>query len=63
MTGEEIRKQIIKNNKIIERASRSTFVLDQRAAKALEENRKLQSQCPHKFDELGYCIYCDKEID
>lgn len=63
MSGEEIRQKIIENNKIIEQSLSPTFVLNRAAQKAMEENKKLQNICPHEFDELGYCIYCDKEKD
>lgn len=63
MNGEDIRKKIIENNLIIEQSLSPTFVLNRAAQKALEENKKLQSICHHEFDDLGYCIYCDKEKD
>ena len=63
MSGEEIRQKIIENNKIIEQSLSPTFVLNRAAQQAMEENKKLQSICQHEFDELGYCIYCDKEKD
>lgn len=63
MSGEEIRQKIIENNKIIEQSLSPTFVLNRAAQQAMEENKKLQNICPHEFDELGYCIYCDKEKD
>lgn len=61
MSGEEIRQKIIENNKIIEQSLSPTFVLNRTAQKALEENQRLQKICPHEYDELGFCIYCDKE--
>ena len=63
MSGEEIRQKIIENNKIIEQSLSPTFVLNRAAQQAMEENKKLQNICLHEFDELGYCIYCDKEKD
>ena len=63
MSGEEIRQKIIENNKIIEQSLSPTFVLNRAAQQAMEENKKLQNICPQEFDELGYCIYCDKEKD
>ena len=63
MSGEEIRQKIIENNKIIEQSLSPTFVLNRAAQQAMEENKKLQNICQHEFDELGYCIYCDKEKD
>jgi hypothetical protein len=63
MTGEEIRKRIIENNKIIEQSLSPTFVLNRAVQKAIEDNKRLQSLCDHEYDDLGYCIYCDKEKD
>lgn len=63
MSGEEIRQKIIANNKIIEESLSPTFVLNRAVQKALEENKRLRNICPHEYDELGYCIYCDKEKD
>lgn len=63
MSGEEIRKKILENNKIIEQSLSPTFVLNRAVQKALEDNKRLQNMCNHEYDELGYCIYCDKEKD
>lgn len=63
MNGEEIRKRILENNKIIEQSLSPTFVLNRAAQKAMEDNKKLQAICDHEYDELGFCIYCDKEKD
>ena len=63
MSGEDIRKRIIENNLIIEQSLSPTFVLNKAAQKALEDNKYLQSICDHEYDELGYCIYCDKEYN
>jgi hypothetical protein len=63
MSGEEIRLKIMENNKIIEQSISPTFVLNKAAQKALEENKRLQSICHHEYDDLGFCIYCDKEKD
>ena len=63
MSGEEIRAKIIENNKIIEQSLSHTFVLNKAAQMALEENKHLRNLCPHEYDELGFCIYCDKEKD
>ena len=61
MNGKEIRQRIIENNKIIEESLSPNFVLNPAAQKALEDNKRLQALCDHEYDELGYCIYCDKE--
>lgn len=62
MSGEQIRDKIIANNKRIDEIlDKSTFTLNIEVMALREENRRLQSICDHKFDELGFCIYCDKE--
>ena len=61
MNGKEIRQRIIENNKIIEESLAPNFVLNRAVQKALEDNKRLQALCDHEYDELGYCIYCDKE--
>ena len=63
MSGNEIREKINENNKIIAEQTLATFTLNQKAAEALRENKHLQDICDHEFDELGYCIYCDKMVD
>ena len=35
------------------------FTLNNTVAELLEENRQLQDQCDHVFED-GYCIYCFK---
>lgn len=61
MNGIEIRKKIIANNKEIAEQPHNIFVLNKRVQELLEENKALQEMCPHEYDELGFCIYCDKE--
>lgn len=64
MNGLEIQKQIIENYKIIEEeAGTGLFTLNKRAQAAREEINRLRGICPHQFNEIGYCIYCDKEVD
>lgn len=64
MTGKEVRNEIIKYNKIIEgNISLTTFVLNRRVQEAQREIERLRTICPHEYDELGFCIYCDKEKD
>ena len=62
----EIRRQIDANNKrISEILSPSTFILNNAVASLIAENKRLQSQCEHEWNENGFCIYCDilKEED
>ena len=61
MLGQEIRKKIDENNKIIESLlTPNQFTLNNTISKLLLENRELQSKCNHLFEE-GYCVFCDKE--
>ena len=64
MNGIDIQKKIVDNMKIIEEeASKGIFTLSKRANDALEDNKYLRGICPHKYDETGHCIFCDKEVD
>ncbi|MBQ6629822.1 MAG: hypothetical protein IJH65_13535 [Methanobrevibacter sp.] len=59
-TGEEIKKLIDANNATIEQILKpNQFTLNNIVAQLLNENKMLQTQCPHKFED-GYCIYCYK---
>lgn len=63
MDGFQIRKRIDENNAaIFQNFNPSVFVLNTNVARLVEENKELQKQCEHKF-ENGICIYCDKEED
>lgn len=65
MSGEEIRKKIEQNNtklEILTQAVMSTFILNPEVAEIIMENRKLQDECPHEFEE-GFCKFCGKEKD
>ena len=61
MDGNEIRTKIAQNNAIIEATNPAIFILNEKVAEALKENERLRNICPHKYDETGFCIYCDKE--
>jgi hypothetical protein len=61
MLGLEIKKRIDENNKIIESLmTPNIFSLNNTIADILSENKKLQSECKHEFED-GFCIYCYKE--
>lgn len=61
MLGLEIKKRIDENNKIIESLiSPNIFSLNNTIADLLSENKQLQSECKHEFED-GFCIYCYKE--
>ena len=61
MLGNDIRKKIDENNKIIEHLlTPNQFTLNNTVSKLLAENRELQNKCAHVY-ENGYCIFCDKE--
>ena len=61
MTQLEIRKKIDENNELISKMlNPSQFVLNNCVMDKLAENRELQMQCKHEFDEDGFCVWCDK---
>ena len=58
MTGEEIRDKINFNNQQIQSLlDPSIFIIQPEVQKYMEDNERLMSICPHKF-ENGKCIYC-----
>ena len=59
--GIYIKRRIDANNALIEKnLSVNIFTLNNTVSELLEDNRKLQEECPHEFDEEGFCIYCYK---
>lgn len=59
--GMYIKRKIDANNALIEKnLSVNIFTLNNTVSELLNDNRKLQEQCPHEFDEEGFCIYCYK---
>lgn len=63
MTSEQIHNKIIENNNEIERIlTANRFTLNIRIQELLEENKELQKECDHLF-ENGVCVYCFKEAD
>lgn len=64
MTGPDTRKRINELNKFIAtKITPETFVLIKEVVEAQEEIKMLQSSCPHEYDDLGFCIYCDLRKD
>ena len=56
----DIKKRIEENNKIIESLmTPNVFTLNNTIAELLAENRQLQDECEHFFEE-GFCVYCMK---
>jgi hypothetical protein len=47
-----------KNNQIKEIMTPNFFALNNSVREILKEVEELQNQCPHKWDEDGFCIYC-----
>ncbi len=63
MTSEQIHNKIVENNNEIEKIlTANRFTLNIKIQELLEENKKLQKECNHLF-ENGVCIYCFKEAD
>lgn len=63
MTSEQIHNKIIENNNEIERIlTANRFTLNIRIQELLEENKELQKECDHLF-ENGVCVYCFKEAN
>lgn len=56
-----IKNKIDANNEVIEKCfTPNIFTLNNVVAELIEENRKLQQECTHEY-ENGYCIWCYKE--
>ena len=61
MNGNEVRQKIIELNEIISnKLTPAFFTLNDEVKKAQEQIEQLRKVCPHEYDELGYCIYCDE---
>lgn len=58
MTKEYIKQKINENNDKIEHLMKlNSFVLNKEIRDLIEENRKLQEECPHSFKN-GKCEFC-----
>ena len=61
MTSIEIKQRIDENNKTIQAAFQpNNFMLNNMVRDLLNENKALQDQCKHEFDEDDFCIFCYK---
>ena len=60
--GLKIREAILENNeKIHALLEEDIFALNKEVSKLLRENRVLQENCPHEYNEKNECIYCFKK--
>lgn len=60
MTNLEIRDAIQLNNELIKKMlDPSKFVLNNAVQELMLENKKLQDQCTHEWED-GICVYCNK---
>lgn len=56
----DIKQRIDDNNSLIEQLmTPNKFVLNNTISELLDENKKLQDQCEHQFED-GFCVYCYK---
>ena len=62
MNGPETREKIDRNNKKIQSAL-NKFVLTDEINQLMKENASLRATCPHKYNDEGFCIYCDMPVD
>ena len=61
MTGEQIKLEIEqRNHQIREMILPSFYTLNNGVQALMDEIKDLQSQCPHEWDEDGFCVYCNK---
>lgn len=60
MTHQEIKDKIEYNNQLIsDSLTPNMFTLNSVVASLLEENRKLQQECDHEYED-GWCKWCYK---
>ena len=61
MNGPEIRERIISLNEELEQnIAPAFFTLNKKVEAIRDEIDTLQRQCPHEYDDAGFCIFCDK---
>jgi hypothetical protein len=59
MKGMQIKALIDERNRQIKEIMTPNFyALNNGIRELLKEIEELQKQCPHKYDEDGFCIYC-----
>ena len=60
MTGEQIKLRIEEiNHQIREMIMPSFYTLNNGVTILMNEIKDLQKECPHEWDENGFCIYCN----
>lgn len=60
MTGEQIKLKIEEiNHQIRELIMPSFYTLNNGITVLMDEIKDLQKNCPHEWDEDGFCIYCN----
>lgn len=59
MTGQDIKKQIEENEKLIEEIlCKENFVLNSQIVFLQNANSDLRKICPHEDDGDGFCAFC-----
>jgi hypothetical protein len=59
MKGMQIKALIDERNRQIKEIMTPNFyALNNGIRELLKEIEELQKQCPHKYDEDGFCVYC-----
>jgi len=67
MTGEEIRDRVDEEYKIMDKLvldgmkANNLFILNPNVENCWNRIFQIRSQCPHKYDSKGQCIYCDAQ--
>lgn len=46
---------------VIRHADPTKFVLNDALEEYETRLKEIQKECPHEFDETGYCLYCGKD--